>query len=299
MMDSIRDRYMSLIARMLERMKKQKEISDEDVFQAGDAGLLPLIDPILIDHLQPGSKIDGFANLEDLMARAKKGESCLLLLEHYSNFDLPAFHYLLRESKEGGRQIAEALIAIAGVKLSEANPVVSAFAQAYSRIIIYPSRSIEILKKNLKDPTKLYREMMRGMSINRAAVRALGKAKVSGKILLVFPAGTRYRPWDPGSKRGVREIASYIKGFENFCLVAVNGNILRINPKGEMEDDLLENDKVVFTVSPVQKSEDFLKHIDAEHHFRDDKKQEIVDHLMEDLEIMHIAAEKKRSQSQP
>jgi len=297
-MDSIRDRYMSLIARMLDRMKKQKEISDKDVFQAGDEGLLPLIDPILKDHLLPGSEIDGFANLEELMTKAKRGESCLLLLEHYSNFDLPAFHYLLRESKEGGGTIADALIAIAGVKLSEANPVVSAFAQAYSRIIIYPSRSIEILKNNLKDPTKLYHEMMRGMSINRAAVRALGNAKVSGKILLVFPAGTRYRPWDPGSKRGVREIASYIKGFENFCLVAVNGNILRINPQGEMEEDLLHEDKVVYTVSPVQKSETFLKHIDAEHHFRDDKKQEIVDHLMEDLEIMHVAAEKKRTQTQ-
>ncbi|HCO48230.1 MAG TPA: glycerol-3-phosphate acyltransferase [Spirochaetaceae bacterium] len=298
-MGSIRDRYMSLIARMLGRMKKQTEISDKDVFQAGDKGLLPLIDPILKDHLQPGSGIDGFANLEDLMERAKRGESCLLLLEHYSNFDLPSFHYLLRESGTGGEAIADTLISIAGVKLSEANPIVSAFAQAYSRIIIYPSRSIEILKKNLKDPTRLYHEMMRGMSINRAAVRALSKTKTSGKILLVFPAGTRYRPWDPGSKRGVREIASYIKGFENFCLVAVNGNILRINPKGDMEDDILHEDSVIFTVSPVQRSEVFLKHIDAEHHFRDDKKQEIVDHLMEDLENMHVAAEKKRAGLQP
>ncbi|MFZ3111033.1 MAG: 1-acyl-sn-glycerol-3-phosphate acyltransferase [Rectinemataceae bacterium] len=298
-MGSIRDRYMSLIARMLGRMKKQTEISDKDVFQAGDKGLLPLIDPILKDHLQPGSGIDGFANLEDLMARAKRGESCLLLLEHYSNFDLPSFHYLLRESGTGGEAIADTLISIAGVKLSEANPIVSAFAQAYSRIIIYPSRSIEILKKNLKDPTRLYHEMMRGMSINRAAVRALSKTKTSGKILLVFPAGTRYRPWDPGSKRGVREIASYIKGFENFCLVAVNGNILRINPQGDMEDDILHEDSVIFTVSPVQRSEVFLKHIDNEHHFRDDKKQEIVDHLMEDLESMHVAAEKKRAGLQP
>jgi len=293
-MDSIRDRYLPLLTRMMTKISEQKQVSDKDVYQEGSTELLPFIDQILEDHLLPGSGIEGFANLEQLFERARRGESCLLLLEHYSNFDLPAFHFLLRKSGDLGQSMATALVSIAGIKLSESNPVVNAFAQAYTRIVIYPSRSIEILKNHFKDPNKLYREIMRSVSINRAAVKALNVEKVQGKLVLVFPAGTRYRPWDQSSKRGVREIASYIKGFENFCLVAVNGNILRINPSGEMEDDMLHTDKVVYTIGAVQKSEDLMAHVKNEHHFRDDKKQELVDHLMEDLEIMHVAAEKKR-----
>ncbi|MFA6365804.1 MAG: 1-acyl-sn-glycerol-3-phosphate acyltransferase [Candidatus Hydrogenedentales bacterium] len=281
---------------MMTKISEQKQVSDKDVYQEGSTELLPFIDQILEDHLLPGSGIEGFANLEQLLERAQRGESCLLLLEHYSNFDLPAFHFMLRKSGDLGQSMAKALVSIAGIKLSESNPVVNAFAQAYTRIVIYPSRSIEILKSHFKDPNKLYREIMRSVSINRAAVKALNVEKVQGKLVLVFPAGTRYRPWDQSSKRGVREIASYIKGFENFCLIAVNGNILRINPSGEMEDDMLHTDKVVYTVGAVQKSEDLMAHVKNEHHFRDDKKQELVDHLMEDLDIMHVAAEKRRLQ---
>lgn len=281
---------------MMTKISEQKQVSDKDVYQEGSTELLPFIDQILEDHLLPGSGIEGFANLEQLLERAQKGESCLLLLEHYSNFDLPAFHFMLRKSGDRGQSMAKALVSIAGIKLSESNPVVNAFAQAYTRIVIYPSRSIEILKSHFKDPNKLYREIMRSVSINRAAVKALNVEKSQGKLVLVFPAGTRYRPWDQSSKRGVREIASYIKGFENFCLIAVNGNILRINPSGEMEDDMLHTDKVVYTVGAVQKSEDLMAHVKNEHHFRDDKKQELVDHLMEDLDIMHVAAEKRRLQ---
>ena len=64
-----------------------------------------------------------------------------------------------------------------------------------------------------------------------------------------------------------------------------------------MEDDLLHKDKLVFTVSPVIDSAEFLGDIKHDHHFRDDKKQEIVDHLMSKLETMHEEAEKRRLSS--
>jgi hypothetical protein len=296
MMDSIRDRYMPLITRIMASMSEQKLVSEKDVYQEGNPALLPFLDEILQDHMLPGSGINGFEHLEELSAYAGRGESCLLLLEHYSNFDLPAFHNLLRNTRTSGAKIADKLVAIAGIKLNESNPMVSAFAHAYTRIVIYPSRSLEIIKKNYLDPNKLYHEIRRSISINRAAVRALGAVKISGKIVLVFPAGTRYRPWDPGSKRGVREIASYIKGFSKFCLVSINGNILRINPSGEMEEDLLHKDKVIFTIGPIQSSEALIAHVKEEHRFREDKKQEIVDHVMEELNSMHEEAEKKRLQ---
>ncbi|HEY9055509.1 MAG TPA: 1-acyl-sn-glycerol-3-phosphate acyltransferase [Rectinemataceae bacterium] len=293
-MDSIKDRYSPLLARMLSGAKQQKTLSDTDVYQDGEIGLLPYIDQIIEDHLLPGSGIRGMEHLEALLDRARSGETCLLLLEHYSNFDLPGLHYLLRKAGGRGPELADSLVSIAGIKLSESNPVVNAFAQAYTRIVIYPSRSLEIIKRNFKDPNKLYHEIRRSMAINRAAMKALGTVKRSGKIVLVFPAGTRYRPGDPATKRGVREISSYIKSFDCFCLMAVNGNILRINPSGEMEEDLLHSDRLVYTASAPQKSADLLRHIKEEHHHREDKKQELVDHIMEELDRMHSEVEAER-----
>ena len=43
---------------------------------------------------------------------------------------------------------------MSGMKLNEENPYVSAFAEAYSRIIIYPSRSLAAIK----DPEVYQRE---------------------------------------------------------------------------------------------------------------------------------------------
>jgi len=61
-----------------------------------------------------------------------------------------------------------------------------------------------------------------------------------------------------------------------------------------MEDDLLHKDRVIFTVGNVYKSEALIQHVKAAHHFKEDKKQELVDHIMEDLEKMHEETEKKR-----
>jgi glycerol-3-phosphate O-acyltransferase len=282
---------------MMAKLKGDGFVSEENVYQEGIPSLLPSIDTILKDHLLPGSAINGFENLRSLLEIARKGEPSLLLVEHYSNFDLPAFHYLLRQYGSVGLEIAESFVAIAGIKLNESNPAVHAFARAYSRIVIFPSKYLELIKQNYKDPNKLLQEMRRSLAINHAAMRSLATLKTEGKIILVFPAGTRFRPWDPSSKRGVREIASYIKSFSKFCLVAINGNILRINPSGEMEDDLLHKDKLVYTVSPIIDSEKFLAEIKEEHHFRDDKKQEIVDHLMKKLETMHEEVERDRLSS--
>ncbi len=295
-MDSIPERYKPLLSKLLEGQSKPAMLSEENVYQEGRGEILPYIDQILEEHLLPNSRIDGFENLDELYSRAARGESCLLLVEHYSNFDLPVFHYLLRQQGEPGKAIANSIVSIAGIKLSESNPMVSAFTNAYTRLVIYPSRSLEIIKKRFKEPAKLYHEIRRSMAINRAAVKKLAELKGSGRLVLVFPAGTRFRPWDPGSKKGVREIASYIKSFDNFCLVSINGNILRINPSGEMEDDMLHKDRVLFTISPVSKSESLIAHVKSAHHFKEDKKQELVDHVMEELEKMHAEAEASRRQ---
>jgi glycerol-3-phosphate O-acyltransferase len=293
-MEPVSHKYRDRIMKMLSLSRGESRVSEHNTYQPGNKDLLPYIDGVVEEHLLPGSEIRHLDHLFELLDAARKGESCLLLLEHYSNFDLPVFHYLLRKSGPRGVEAADALIAIAGIKLNEANPVVLAFTEAYSRVVIYPSRSIEIIKRNLKDPKELVAEVMRSTSVNRAAMKGLAELKTQGKLVLVFPAGTRYRPWDPSSKRGVREIDSYIKSFSRMCLVSINGNILRLNPEGEMEEDLLCQDRVVYDTSPVISCEDFRDHVKKVHKLREDKKQAVVDELMSILDRMHDEVERNR-----
>jgi len=273
-------------------------ITDENVYQPANPDILPYIDKLVSDNLLPGSAILHLENLSALYREARQGKSCLLLLEHYSNADLPAFHYLLRKQNQEGIQIADSIVAIAGIKLNEDNPIIRTIVEAYSRLVIYPSRSMEIIRNNLTDPKELVLEIMKSRSINHAAMKTLDILKHSGNILLVFPAGTRFRPWDPDTKKGVREIDSYLKTFDKMVLLSINGNILRINPENtQMHEDIICPDTVLYDASPVIDCKEFRETIKQAAHFNDDKKQAIVDAVMHRLETMHEAVEKDRKKS--
>ncbi|MDR2738674.1 MAG: 1-acyl-sn-glycerol-3-phosphate acyltransferase [Treponema sp.] len=265
-------------------------VTEQNVYQEGDENVLPLLHKIIETLALPGSGISGFGHLKELLEKAKAGRSCLLFVEHYSNLDLSAFHYFLGKEPDPGKDIAKALVAIAGIKLNEENPVVAAFTGAHTRLVIYPSRSLAHL-----DPVKERAEIVRSNGINRAAMKALTDIKVKGKLILVFPSGTRYRPWDPSTKKGVREIDSYVKTFDYMCMVAINGELLHIR-QGDMMDDFTEEDVIRFTAGPVQSCTEFRNaaRAKAEAAGIEDKKQAVVDTIMETLEEMHIAGEAER-----
>ncbi|MDR1950058.1 MAG: 1-acyl-sn-glycerol-3-phosphate acyltransferase [Spirochaetaceae bacterium] len=265
-------------------------MTDQNVYQPGDTKILPLVDRVVEALILPGSGISGMEHIRDLYGKAVSGKSCLLLLEHYSNLDLPILSYLLRQAPDPGKKIADSLISIAGMKLNEASPTVAAFTGAYTRLVIYPSRSLSGL-----DPEKDRAEKLRSISINRAAMKTLTEVKTQGKIILVFPSGTRYRPWDPDTKKGVREIDSYIKSFDYLCPVALNGEVLHVR-QGDMMDDYVSRDLIRVTAGPVRSCREFR---DAARSKTEalgpaDKKQATVDAVMELLEEMHSAAEPER-----
>jgi len=291
-MEPVSRKYRENIMRMMAVSRGQSLVTDRNVNQPGNPEILPFIDSIIDENLLPGSEVRGLEHLDRLLATASTGEPCLLLLEHYSNFDLPVFHYLLRRS--GRADLADAIVAIAGIKLNESNPVVLAFTEAYTRLVIYPSRSLEIIKEKIKEPKELVAEIMRSSTVNRAAMKALAALKVSGKLVLVFPTGTRFRPWDPGTKRGVREIDSYVKSFSKMCLVSVNGNILRLGGEGDMSEDLVCQDRVVYQAGEVIDCAEFRDWAKHEHRHREDKKQAVADEIMNRLERQHEQVEKDR-----
>jgi glycerol-3-phosphate O-acyltransferase len=195
---------------------------------------------------------------------------------------------MARRAGGRGNDISKSLIAIAGMKLNEDNPVVAAFAGAYTRIVIYPSRYLIDL-----DSEKDKAEIIRSNSINRAAMKVLNKQKINGKLVLVFPAGTRFRPWDPESKKGVREIYSYIRSFDYMCFVAMNGEILHVQ-KTDMMNDIVSKDLLRVTAGPVISCAEFREKAKAAASDSEDHKQAVVDAIMSELDRMHLAAEEKR-----
>jgi glycerol-3-phosphate O-acyltransferase len=295
-METLNTAFREQIKQVVNLAKSSTLITEHNVYQEGADDILPFLDYFVETLILPGSGVDGMEHLEELLSKAESGKSCLLLLEHYSNLDLSLFSYLVR--KEGGRggDIARAVIAIAGMKLNEENPVVSAFASAYTRIIIYPSRSLLGL-----DPEKDKAEIIRSNTINRAAMKALMEQKVMGKLILIFPSGTRYRPWDPSTKQGVREMGSYIKSFDYMCPVAINGEVLHVR-QGDMMDDSVSKDLVRLTAGPVLSCAEFRDRVRSDTEERivkaggnaEDKKQAVVDAVMALLEEMHNAAEPRR-----
>jgi glycerol-3-phosphate O-acyltransferase len=288
-MDTLKTVFGDMIKQAMGLTKTATVVTEHNVYQEGEAAILPFLDKMIETLILPGSGLDGLENLEELLARAESGKSCLLLLEHYSNTDLSTFSYFVRKAGGRGEAIARAVVAIAGMKLTEDNPGVAAFASAYTRIVIYPSRSLQGL-----DPEKDHDEIVRSNAINRAAMKTLNEIKVRGKLILVFPSGTRYRPWDPSTKKGVREIDSYIRSFDYLCPVAINGILLKVGQGGDMLDDPVDHDLVRITAGPVQPCAEFREKARAAAAAAEDKKQAAVDAVMAQLEAMHIAAEEKR-----
>jgi len=276
------------INRVIKASKITTVVNEDNVYQEGDPVVLSILDEMVEYLLLPGSGVDGMNNLEDLFDKAKSGKSCLLLVEHYSNMDLSIVSLLARKEGGRGKEIADSIIAIAGIKLNEDNPVVAAFTGAYTKIVICPSRSLLEM-----DPEKDKDEIQRVNAINRAAMKSVIRHKYKSRLFLVFPSGTRYRSWDPDSKKGVRDIDSYVRSFDYLCFVALNGEILHVQ-QTDMMNDAVSKDIVRVTVSPVISCEEFRDKVLADLPEESDKKQAVVDAIMVELEKLHISAEEKR-----
>ncbi len=290
--DSLAVKYRHLFPELARLSRAQNVITEDNVYQPANTGIRPYMDRMCEENMLDGSEIRNMNNAEAFLAALKAGKKGIILMEHYSNFDLPGLMYLLERTSATGKELASRIIAIAGMKLNEDNPYVAAFAEAYSRIIIYPSRSLA----SITDPETLKREEQRSRVINLASMRALDKARKEGNAVLVFPSGTRYRPGQPETKRGVREIDSYIRLSDVMLLISINGNCLRFSedPK-DMLGDVIHKDRIIMTASPVYDCLEFRKQAAAwAGDTAEDKKQMVVDYVMHCLETMHEENEKGR-----
>ncbi|MEM9424974.1 MAG: hypothetical protein AAF975_09345, partial [Spirochaetota bacterium] len=205
----------------------------------------------------PGSSLRNTEQFIELWQRCQKGESCLIMMEHYSNFDFPALLSLFERTAGLGKEAADALLPIQAHKLTEGNRATPILSSAYSTITIYPSRQID----QIQDEEERSRVREISTPMNHAAIGEMTKRKYQGRIILVFPTGTRYRPWNPDSKRAVREAESYLKVFQNVLFVGLNGFCLEPSRDENMENDLVKENVVLITAGTIVKGRQFRDQI--------------------------------------
>lgn len=295
---SIREAYGEYFKAMLANSVAAAKIDSTNVYQPANLKNKEFIDKLVSDNLDPSSYFKNMDNFVDFFNQVKSGKSGLLLLEHYSNTDLPEFIYMLEHNSDGKlTEFADKIVAVAGMKLNEANPAVRAFAESFSRVVIYPTRSLDKASEKAQSEEEKKEEEQKARKINMAAMRAMDDCKKRGQVILVFPSGTRYRPGHPETKRGLKEIDSYLRLFDIVLFVSINGSVLQMQPGHEedMLSDLCVRDKVVFTASKVIECKKYRKEfLDTLPADCEDQKQAMIDHVMEVLEKQHEETEKTR-----
>ena len=295
---SIREKYADMLKSIAQLSVAAGKIDETNVYQKENPHTRKFMDMLVADNMAEGSRLEGKENFRAFLDAVKAGKHGLILMEHYSNTDLPALCYLLEHDLgEEGKDLSKRIVAIAGMKLNEENPLVRAFAESFTRVVIYPTRSLTKAEAKAQSEEEKIEEEKRARTINLAAMRAMDKCKRDGEVILVFPSGTRYRPGHPETKRGLREIDSYLRMFDVMILVTINGSCLTIdmNNPDDMLADLIEPAVQVFASSPVIDCKEFRKEYLATLPASEaDPKQKVIDHIMEIFDEQHEKIERLR-----
>ena len=295
---SIREKYADMFKSLANASVAAAKIDETNVYQKENPQTRKFMDALVAENMAEGSRLEGKENFRAFLDAVKGGKHGLILMEHYSNTDLPALCYLLEHDLgEEGKDLSKRIVAIAGMKLNEANPLVQAFAESFTRVVIYPTRSLDKAEANAQTEEERIEEEKRARTINLAAMRAMDKCKRDGEVILVFPSGTRYRPGHPETKRGLREIDSYLRMFDIMILVTISRSALSINMHNphDMLADLIAPDVQIFTASPVIDCKQFRKdYLATLPESEPDPKQKVIDHIMEIFDEQHDKIEKLR-----
>ena len=126
---SIREKYGDILTQLAQVSVAADKINETNVYQKANPQTRKFIDVLVGDHLAEGSRLENKENWRAFFDAVKAGKSGLILMEHYSNADLPALCWLLEHDLgEEGKELSRKIVAIAGMKLNEADPGVKAFA---------------------------------------------------------------------------------------------------------------------------------------------------------------------------
>ncbi len=265
------------------KLKKDK-VTKKEVFQKAVNDNREMARNLSRAYMKEGSDIKGIDHFEKLYQLSQQGKACLIASEHKSNLDVPNLYTLIYDKYEKYLDMFETIVFIAGRKLNEETPGVKIFAEMFNRLVIVP--------KTTKIRTEEEKKEM--FSINRSAQRWMREYKYKGYIFLIFPTGTRTRPWEPESAKGIREAFNYLKNFDYLCTLSIEGNTMPASKNStNMLEDPCVNDKIVYTFGEAKSTKEYieekLKEIEQDNNIDEnkDKKQNVVDKLMEDIYSAH------------
>lgn len=292
-------KHKDLFIKLMSFSSAAAKIDENCVYQECNPEARELLPGLIEGNALPGS---GLFNVEKIKKFydmvVNEGKSGVIMMEHFSNADLPAFLYFLHNlGEDWAKDMESRIVAIAGMKLNESADGVRAFAESFTRVVIYPTRSLAALAEKGVDPAIIEEEEKRARKINFAAMRAMDGCKKRGQIILVFPSGTRYRPGKPETKRGLRELDSYLRIFDICLPIAINNPFLVINPDtpDDMLSDLVIPSVLKMTACDIIECKKFrnetLAKIPAD---CEDPKQVTVDTLMAVMEEMHEKVENEK-----
>ena len=287
MKKTIGDIYGNTVEQLILHSTQSRWVTHKSVFQEANEKNRQLVDTIITDCLLPRSQIVNYERLTELYALCKRGKSCLILMEHYSNFDIPCLCNLLSRNGTSGIAIDKSLIAMSAVKLNEESPFVLAFTEAYTRIVIYPARiiaEIEVNSAQYKDELKV------AHAINKAALKQIEHRKEEGHIVLMFPTGTRYKPGQPDTKKVLRAADAYIKRFDYMVCIGSAGNVLELNDASDMSGDYIIQDSVFFVVGEVQRCRRFRKQAREDAGEHEDRKRAVASAVEHEFARLHAEA---------
>jgi len=288
---TVKELYYDQAREMVKNSRHPDTITPENVYQKGNEANRRIVENLVAGTIHPKSHFANAEAMEKLAELTAQGKSCLILSEHYSNFDIPSIFYLLQQASKKAAEVADRIVAIASLKLNITSDFVLAFAESFSRVVVYPSRSLEALAgTDTYDAEKTY-----SREINRAALKQMIRLKYDGHIILVFPAGTRYRPGKPDTKRVLKEVDSYLKSFDYMVFVGSAGNILVPNPTEKMELDEVHTDVLVHCASDVIECSEFRRAAREAAPPDSDLKQAAADAVSVALNELHAKAEAERA----
>jgi len=297
-MDEYTARFFSYVDSMMKnsRMYEDTEITPENIYQIAHKNNRDLLyECMKTAHLE-GSTILGVENIKKLFELSQSGKSCLILSEHVSNLDVPSMFVRFYDyPDEKLKEIFEKIIFIAGVKLNE-TPLVKMYAEMFTRVVIFPARSIV----KIQDNDEYTKELDLAKKINLRATRMIKELRTNGNIFVMYPAGTRYRPWIPETKKAIKETSSYLASFNYFCCSSINGNNMSPMEHEDMTKEKFEKDVIVFSFGEVLKAKEFINSIGHARHLesisdKDELKRIVGDKIMEEIENLHVKAEEYRS----
>ena len=155
---SLKDKYCDFFKELASLSHAAAKIDETNVYQKANPATRKFMDELLDELLQPGSDLKNKEHFktfyEEVTVNKKRG---LILMEHYTNLDLPIICYLLEhQNEEWANDFSKRIVAIAGMKLNEESPIVRAWAEGFTRVVIYPSRSLNKLDNMTEEEKKSY-----------------------------------------------------------------------------------------------------------------------------------------------